>query len=404
MASIAISEGPAQRGIRQAGLIQALLIVCITALPTIAVVSLVPTIPLLLHQFGSVPHASVVVPLIVTAPGICIALLAPFSGMLADRIGRRPMALGALILYGFAGSVPLFVDDVYQVIASRLVLGMAESVLVTVGYSLISDYYPPEQRRKWLALQAALGSVVGAALTFLGGMLAELGWRGPFAIYLAAFLIFAAALRWLWEPTKQQEDVAFEVASGGAFPWRAMALVVAVTLFSATLFYGYIIQIGIALERLGLTSSGKIGIITGLAALAVIVGAMLSRFVIKFPPGFQFFIVFGILGLGLVGIGLAHSWQVAALAAVTQQFGAGFLIPVLVALTHSFLGFEHRNRGTGIWAATFFLGQFTCPLAVAGIRMVVPDAQQAIAALGACSIAAALIALAAAARRRSAAV
>lgn len=393
LASVAMYEPYVDRARRQAGLIQALLIVSITALPAIAIVSLVPAIPLLLKQFGGVPHAPILVPLIVTAPGICIALLSPFSGALADRIGRRPMVLGALVLYGIAGSVPLLVNDIYEIIASRMALGVAESALVTVGYSLISDYYPPDERRKWLALQAALGSIVGAVLTFAGGLLAEISWRGPFAIYLVAFLILLASLRWLWEPKRQPEEVLIEQTVGDVFPWREMAVVALVTLFCATLFYGYIIQIGIALDRLGLTDSGGIGMISGIAALAVILGALLSRSIIKLRVGLQFCIVFAITGLGLVGIGLARSWQVAGVAAFTQQFGAGLLVPVMVAWTHGFLTFKHRNRGTGIWAASFFLGQFTCPLAIAAIRAVVPDQQLAIAALGACSLTAAAIAL-----------
>lgn len=393
MASISVPPPSIDERRYQAGLVQAILITCITSLPAIAIVSLVPAIPLLLRQFAGVPYASVVVPLIVTAPGICIAALSPFFGELADRFGRRPMVLGALVFYGLIGCVPLLATDIRVIIGSRVLLGASESVLVTVGYALISDYYPPAERGKWLALQATLGSIVGAVLTFAGGLLAELSWRGPFAVYLVAFLILAAAMIWLWEPQRSPSEATPAPGHVDAFPWRAMGLVAAVTLFSATLFYGYIIQIGIALDRLGLQNSGAIGIISGVAALAVIIGAMLSRVVIRFPIGLQFLLVFAVIGTGLVAIGLARSWQVAAVGAFTQQLGAGLLIPVLVAWTHSFLTFAHRNRGTGVFTAAFFLGQFTCPLAVGAIRMAVPDQQTAIAALGACSLVAAAIGL-----------
>jgi len=393
VATIALTDTAARPALRTAGLIQALLITCLTSLPAIAIVSLVPAIPLLLRQFSSVPNASVLVPLIVTAPGICITLLSPLAGLLADKFGRRNMVLGALVLYALAGSGPLFLDSIYAIIGSRLVLGVAESVLVTVGYALISDYYPPDERRKWLALQAALGSVIGALLTFSGGLLADISWRGPFTIYLAAIPILVASLVFLWEPTGHAEEEPVH-GSDGRFPWASMAAVALLTLFGATLFYGYIIQIGITLDRLGLTDSGGIGMISGIAALAVILGAALSRWVVKLDAGVRFFIVFGVIGLGLIGIGVARSWQVAGAAAFLQQFGAGMLIPTLVAWAHSFVSFEHRNRGTGVWAASFFLGQFTCPLFIAGIRWFVPDPQLAIAALGLCSVAAALVAVA----------
>jgi len=394
LASLPSSQGIAERGTRRAGVIQAILITCITSLPVIAIVSLVPAIPLLLRQFAGTPNASVLVPLIVTAPGICIALLSPLAGVIADRFGRRRLVLGAMVLYAIAGSLPLFLNDLHAIIASRLALGLAECVLITVGYSLISDYYAPDERRKWLAFQAAAGSIVGAALTFGGGLLAEISWRGPFAIYLVAIPILIASLIWLWEPERQPEEEVVAAKGGVSFPWAVMGLVALVTLFSSTLFYGYIIQIGVALDRLGLTNSGAIGIISGIAALAVIVGALVSRPVIKLPIGLQFFIVFGVIGSGMGVIGLAPNWEIAGVGAAIQQFGAGMLVPVLVAWTHRFLTFEHRNRGTGMWAASFFLGQFTCPLVVGLIHGVQPDQQLAIAVLGGFGLAAALIGLA----------
>lgn len=371
---------------------QLLVLTMITTLPAMAIVSLFPALPLLLRHFGDTPNASVLVPLIVTAPGICIALLSPIAGAIADRFGRRRTLLLALVLYGCAGSLPLFLDDLLAIIGSRLLLGVAEASLVTTGYALVADYFPPEVRARWLSIQAALGSCIAASLTFVGGFLADFSWRGPFLLYLVALPLFVACLSFIKEPKARVDDKE-QTPGGGAFPWRLMMIVAAVTLFSSTIFYGYILQIGFVFETLGLNGSGFIGLASGVASLGVILGAFLYRACERLSIERQLFVVFSLLGIGFGTIGLASSWHIALIGAFVEQLGAGMVVPTLAAWSYRFLPFEFRNRGTGIWISAFFMGQFSCPLVVALVRLAAPDQQMTIIAFGAMAIAGGVVGL-----------
>lgn len=387
-----VSASRDRRSGSRPGFVQLLIVTLITTLPAMAIVSLVPVIPLLLKHFASTPHAGILVPIIVTAPGACIALLSPFAGLIADRFGRRRVVLFALLLYGLAGSMPLILDTVVTIIGSRLLLGVAEAALVTTGYALVADYFPQEERGRWLSMQAAIGSCLAALLTLAGGVMADISWRAPFLLYLVAFPLFVACLKFIREPSPSEEEQPAMLATDG-FPWRIMCVVAGVTLFSATLFYSYIVQIGLVFSRLGLDRSGYIGLAGGVAACGVILGAFLYRACQRLTLNRQLFIVFGLIGAGLTGVSLAQNWGFALAGAFVEQLGAGMLVPTLAAWNYRFLPFAYRNRGTGIWVASFFMGQFSCPLAVALIQGIVSDQQKTILVFGVMAIVAGVVGL-----------
>ena len=74
---------------RQAGAAQGWMTVFINQLPMMAIVALMPALPTLREHFANVPNGQLLIPMILTAPGLCIALIAPFAGHFVDKYGRR---------------------------------------------------------------------------------------------------------------------------------------------------------------------------------------------------------------------------------------------------------------------------------------------------------------------------
>ncbi|HDS1733471.1 MFS transporter [Pseudomonas sp. BP8] len=348
---------------RQAGALQAMILVFTTQLPIMGLLSLIPIIPLLVQQFSGHPQASVLIPLLITAPSACIALLSPVAGMLADKLGRRRLLVVAVLGYGVCGFAPYLMTDLTAIIVSRFLLGVTEAIIMTVANTLFGDFYPVEPRRKWLAVQSAVGSLSGTILMFVGGMLGSFGWQGPFLLYLLAFPVFVMLLCFTWEPERQADE---HQPSGklGVFPMRSVLLVALVTLFAAVLYYVEVLQISQVLNALGLTSSAHIGIAGAIAGLGVPVGAIvfakLSRRSIQVHLG----VVFALFGVGLVGLGAASDVKWAVAAAFVAQVGCGMLIPALINWCLGGLSFEHRGRGVGIWTSAFFMGQFVSPFTI----------------------------------------
>src|SRR5262249_34029367 len=215
---------------RTAGTTQAMLLIVANVLPTMAIVSLVPVLPQLFAQFHDAPHAGFLVPAIITAPSICIALLSPVAGTIADRIGRRTLLLAALLVYALFGCAPFFLNDLNTIIATRIFLGITEAIIYTCVNTLMGDYFKGAVRRKWLAWQNAIGSLLATVLIVVGGILGNMSWHGPFAMYALAIPIFLAVLLFTWEPEPQSEELepGTQTAVDAPFPIAAMALVYAV--------------------------------------------------------------------------------------------------------------------------------------------------------------------------------
>ena len=109
-------------------------------MPTMAIIALVPVLPLLLREFADVPGAAVLVPMALTVPALCVALFSPLAGWLSDRLGRKRLLIGALLGYAGFGLLPLLLESLHAIFAVRIALGLAEAVIMTVATAMVGDY------------------------------------------------------------------------------------------------------------------------------------------------------------------------------------------------------------------------------------------------------------------------
>src|SRR6188474_29456 len=85
---------------------QGLTVVIAAFLPIIAIVAMGPAVPTMIAHFAHDPDARGEVPAMIGAPGLAMALLAPFAGLLVDRFGRRRLLLVSTAFYGVFGAAP----------------------------------------------------------------------------------------------------------------------------------------------------------------------------------------------------------------------------------------------------------------------------------------------------------
>src|ERR1700733_8996639 len=135
---------------RSAGTWQGILLLLPITMAVMGVVILSPVLPRMQEHFRTVPGAEFLVPIALTIPALCIALLSPVAGAVVDLLGRRRTLIGALFLYAVIGMLPLVLDDLTTIIVSRVFLGAMEAAIVTASTTLIGDYFHGAEREKWL--------------------------------------------------------------------------------------------------------------------------------------------------------------------------------------------------------------------------------------------------------------
>jgi MFS family permease len=360
-------------------------------LPVMAIVSLFPAIPKLFAQFGHIPAAGFLIPAIVTVPSLCAALFAPIAGIIADRYGRRLSFIGGMVLYVAAGVVPLFASDLVVIMVSRAFLGIAEAFAITISSALIGDYFG-EKRHRWVAWVGVATSIAGTGLIAVGGALADVSWRGPFGIYLAAIPGLVMAILFIDEPLKSAGRGTQAAPRRLGFPWREAAIIGAVTLTASVLYYVEPLNISRVLDQRGAGSATQIGLIQAATSLTYIAGAFLYRRLHDRGIGQLLGLAAMLIGAGQLVIGLGQSWQLVSIGAAIQQLGGGMVIPTLLAWGQAILPLEQRGRGMGIWATAFFSGTFLCSPIVSLVSDLSGGLVPAMVVMGYVTLAAALLA------------
>lgn len=383
----------AAAGVRRGGRAQGLALMAILAMPTLALAALVPSLPQLFQQFSSVPNFQLLVPMIITVPSLCVALFSGFMGAIADRWGRRKLLLVSLFAFALLGLAPMMFDSLLLIVASRVIVGLAEAAILTVGNALMGDYFEGEQRQKWLGYQNMFAPLIGSAILLSGGFLAGMHWRYPFLLYLSGFAVLALVHAVCWEPARAAASTERQPAAA-PFPWRASLLVCGATVLFSLVFFVQAVQHGRIFGDMGVASPERISVLATVASLGTVLGGYLFKRYAQVTVTRWMAIMLGIYGVSYIGVAWAPSLAVGLPLDALGQVGGGLMLPVLVTWALQHYGFEHRGRGMGLWGGAFFLGQFLSPPMVTLIGSVGLSFLGSVAVIGAaCLLAAAVTAV-----------
>jgi len=129
---------------------------------------------------------------LMTAGTAAIALTAPFTGALADVVGRKRLITAAAfaitiptVIMAFAGSVP-------QLTFWRFVQGMLVPPIFAVTVAYIGDEWPPADVARVAGLYVSGSSIGGFSGRFISGVVADLiDWRAAFGAIAVLTLIAA---------------------------------------------------------------------------------------------------------------------------------------------------------------------------------------------------------------------
>src|SRR5437660_1419437 len=130
---------------------------------------------------------------IMTASTLAIALTAPFTGAIADVLGRKRVIAAAMLAVVVPTIGAAFAPDVQALVAWRFAQGLLLPPIFAVTVAYIGDEWPPAQVAGVAGIYIAGSSLGGFCGRFVPGMLGDLiGWRGAFLVLAA--LSFAGAV------------------------------------------------------------------------------------------------------------------------------------------------------------------------------------------------------------------
>lgn len=364
------ARDPYAAPMRVAGNAQGLALTFPITLTVMGIVLLAPVLPQMQAHFRDVPNADFLVPLVLTIPALCIAIFSPLAGLLADLFGRRRLLIAAMLGYSVLGIAPFFLDSLSAIFATRVGLGITEAIIITTTTTMLGDLFAGPERDRWLANQTAVASLSALALFVIGGALGVHGWRAPFFVYLASLVMLYGVWRYTWEPVARSASEARAVRV--PLPWKRLGGICAITLLASVFFYILQVQMGVALTERGITSPVRIGVLTSIASLGVPIGTFVFRAAAKYlsTPRLLAF-EFAIIALGFIGMTFATDYREFMLFGALNQLGCGMTLPTLLTWAVRGLVIGNRGRGTGLWQATFSVGQTLSAVAIPTIARLI---------------------------------
>jgi putative MFS transporter len=106
-------------------------------------------------------------------------------GRLADRIGRRPVLMAAVVLDACCGVASAFAPDFAWLLALRFLTGIGVGGTLPVDYTMMAEFLPSDRRGRWLVLLEsfwAVGTILLAVLALVAAGWGDDAWRVIFLV------------------------------------------------------------------------------------------------------------------------------------------------------------------------------------------------------------------------------
>jgi len=329
-----------------------------------------PALPALEASFAGDPAASYLTRFLVSAPSLSVVFVAPFAGMAADRFGRAPLLIAGVALFALAGSAGAWLPDLFSILASRLLLGVAVAMTMTAQVALVGDMFAGARRSAFMGWQTAAINLSGFLYIGFAGYLAGFSPRLPFLVYSLPVLLLPLLIMILRDEkrpgrpdVRSPEGSSVPQASG---PWFLPAMSVGLlTMATVMLFFLMPSQLPYYLHENGFDSAS--GTAIGLGALTLtggVVAFLFKRISERIGQAAVFGLGYGLMGTGFATLAADAIWPFILSGAALVGAGYALVQPGFLMLALQVAPPERRGSVSGIVTTAMFLGQVISPLAL----------------------------------------
>ncbi|WP_216602014.1 MULTISPECIES: multidrug effflux MFS transporter [Vibrio] len=249
-----------------------------------------------------------------------------FAGPLADKVGRRTVALGGISIYALSALLAWGAQNIEWMLAARLLQGLGACATSVAAFATVRDIFGPQKSGKMISYLNGAICFIPALAPILGSWLTQqFGWRSNFS-FMAGFAMVALVAMFIGmketNPAPSKEPVFrpsryMAVLKTPSFIFHASLCMLAMAVILA-----YVTSAPVVLmENLGL-SMNEFTLWFGINAVINIAACMTApKFMDKY--GTHKTLVVGIMTLGLGGIVM--------LAMAQQQTALAFMLPIFLS-------------------------------------------------------------------------
>jgi EmrB/QacA subfamily drug resistance transporter len=133
------------------------------------------------------------------------ALLVP-AGRIADRIGRKRVFIGGLLLFSAASALCAVAPSIPFLVGARVLQAVGAAMMIPTTLGLLLPAFPAEQRPVAIGIWSAVSGVAAALGPPIGGLLVQLSWHWIFLVNVPIGLLTAFAAIRILDEAREPED------------------------------------------------------------------------------------------------------------------------------------------------------------------------------------------------------
>lgn len=302
-----------------------------------------------------------------TAPPI---VLIPAAGVAADRVGRKPLLVGGLLLFGLAGAALALVASFEAALVLRGLQGVGFAAAMPLTVTVLGDIYRGSREATVQGLRTAGNFLTNMAIPLIAAGLLAASWRAPFVLFLLAVPVAV----WVWitlPPTAPEASTSFRTYVKDLLTLLrrpTMALILGSFVLRFAVFYGFLTYVSILGTRTIGVETVAVGVVVSTKALLSMVGSTQAG---RLVAGVHVaLVVAGAFCLMAVGVGLpgvVPSLPTLLIGSAILGVGDGVVAPVQKTLVTNLV--PTRLRGGAISSASSFqnIGKAAVPVVMAGV-------------------------------------
>lgn len=118
------------------------------------------------------------------------------AGLFSDRLGRLPVLYSGMSLFAVAAIVATLAQSIDVMLAARFVQGFGGASAVVLSRAIVRDISSGKEAAKLMSLMTMIFTVAPVVAPSIGALLvAQWGWRAPFAAIAIGGLLILAGVR-----------------------------------------------------------------------------------------------------------------------------------------------------------------------------------------------------------------
>ena len=342
------------------------------AVPLIMVLGNSMLIPILPQMKEALNISQLEVGLVITLFSVPAGLTIPFAGLLSDRLSRKWIIAGALIIYAAGGliaglsAVFLKKSAYLMIMAGRVLQGIGAAGTAPISMALASDIFTSSERSKVLGMLESANGLGKVASPILGSLLGLIAWWAVFFLFPILCVPIALGILFIVkEPQEKKKPQPFKqyfTKLKIIFREKGVSLLAAFLAGTVVLFvlFGVLFYLSDYLESRYKIEGVLKGLILAIPVMAMAITSYLTGLVTQKKSNFHKPLV--VAGTTILAAAMAivpfffQNTYIMMAALILAGIGTGMVLPCLNTMITSSCKTEERGMITALYNGVRFFG------------------------------------------------